>query len=90
MKMLNYKECTIEEFQAAMAEKNKCVKEISDEYLYILYTKFKADARQCFHAGSSYARGLGITSEKMAEMYWTELLERGYTDELCLVRRPKQ
>lgn len=75
--MLNYKECSIEDFNEAMSRKNTDVKEISNDYLYILYTKFKADASVCFHAGTSYGRGLGISSEQKAKMYKDELLNRG-------------
>lgn len=75
--MLNYKECHIDDFTKAMEQKNADVKTISNEYLYILYTKFMADARQCFYAGTSYASGIGHKSEKQAEVYKTELQNRG-------------
>ena len=75
--MLNYKECHIDDFTKAMEQKNADVKTISNEYLYILYTKFMADARQCFYAGTMYARGIGYKSENQAEIYKKELLNRG-------------
>ncbi len=75
--MLNYKECTIDDFNNAMKEKNGDIKTISNEHLYILYTKFKADASQCFYAGTSYSVGLGKDSESQAEIYKKELLNRG-------------
>lgn len=75
--MLNYKECSIEDFEAAMKQKNADVKTISNEYLYILYTKFKADARLCFHAATGYATGLGYDSENKAKAYKEELQARG-------------
>lgn len=75
--MLNYKDCSIEDFNAAMQEKNDDVKTISNEHLYILYTKFKAGASTCFHAGTSYASGLGISSENRAKTYKDELKNRG-------------
>lgn len=74
--MLNYKECHIGDFNKAMEQKNADVKTISNEYLYILYTKFMADARQCFYAGTTYSRGIGYKSENQAEVYKTELLNR--------------
>ena len=75
--MLNYKECSIEEFNAAMKEKDSDVRLISDSHLYILYTKFKADAIQCAYAGTSYSSGLSISSSQRANTYKTELLRRG-------------
>ena len=75
--MLNYKECSIEDFNDAMSRKNTDVKEISNEYLYILYTKFKADASVCFYAGTSYGSSLGRSSEQKAKIYKDELLNRG-------------
>ena len=75
--MNDYKECHRDDFTKAMEQKNADVKTISNEYLYILYTKFIADARQCFYAGTSYASGIGLESEKQAEIYKTELQNRG-------------
>ena len=75
--MLNYKECHIDDFNKAMEQKNVDIKTISNEDLYILYTKFMADARQCFYTGTSYASEIGYKSEKQAEMYKTELRSRG-------------
>lgn len=75
--MLNYKECDINDFNEAMKNKDMDVKNISDTHLYILYTKFKADALACFYAGTSYARGLGIESENQAKIYKEELQNRG-------------
>ena len=75
--MLNYKNCPIEEFEAAMLEKNSDPSTISDEHLYILYTKFKADAATCANAKTGYATGLSISSEQKAESYKIELQNRG-------------
>lgn len=75
--MLNYKECHIDDFKKAMEQKNADVKTISSEYLYILYTKFMADARQCFYAGTTHESGIGHKSEKRAEAYKNELQSRG-------------
>lgn len=75
--MLNYKECSIEDFNAAMKEQNNDVKSISDTSLYILYTKFKADASTCFRVGTSYASDLAISSENRAKAYKEELKNRG-------------
>lgn len=75
--MLNYRDCNIEDFTRAMAQKNDDVKNISNEYLYILYTKFKADATVCYGARTSYSRGIGKTSEQQANLYKSELANRG-------------
>lgn len=77
--MLNYKECSIEDFNEAMKQKNVDVKDISNAHLYILYTKFKADASTCFRASTSYASGLGRSSENQANLYKEELIRRGIT-----------
>ena len=74
--MLNYKDCDIKDFNAAMAQKNDDVKTISDAHLYILWTKFKADARACFYAGTSYSRGIGTDSDNRAKVYEEELKRR--------------
>ena len=74
--MLNYKDCDIKDFNAAMAQKNDDVKTISDTHLYILWTKFKADARACFYAGTYYSRDIGFASENMAKTYEEELKRR--------------
>lgn len=75
--MLNYKDCNIKDFNEAMKQKDVEVKNISNVHLYILYTKFKADAATCFYAKTSYASGLGISSEHRANLYKKELLNRG-------------
>ena len=75
--MLNYKECHIDDFNKAMEQKNADVKTILNEHLYILYTKFMADAKQCFYAGTMYAREIGYKSENQAKVYKTELFNRG-------------
>ena len=75
--MLSYRECNIDDFNNALKQKHDDVKTISDEYLYILYTKFEADARQCSGVHSSYATGLNISSKKQAKIYKEELLKRG-------------
>ncbi len=74
--MLNYKDCDIKDFNEAMAQKNNDVKNISDAHLYILWTKFKADTRACFYAGTSYSRSIGIDSENRAKAYEEELKRR--------------
>lgn len=75
--MLNYKECSTEDFINAMKKQNADIKSISDSHLYILYTKFKADASVCFGAGTGYATGLGIISRNKAASYKEELQNRG-------------
>lgn len=62
--MLDYRECSIEDFNKAMENKNEDVKTLSNEHLYILYTKFKADASDCFQVGTSYAMSLSMRSKK--------------------------
>lgn len=75
--MLDYKECHLSDFEAAMAQKDEDVKNISTEYLYILYTKFRADARVCAQNRTGYALCLSISSDKRADMYLKELQTRG-------------
>jgi len=75
--MLNYRDCNIEDFNKAMLQKNEDVKNISNEYLYILYTKFKADAAVCYGTRTSYGSGIGKTSEQQANLYKSELANRG-------------
>ena len=75
--MLDYKKCSIEDFNKAMENKDTDVKELSNEYLYILYTKFNADASACFQAGTSYAMGLSMKSKNRVNTYKEELHNRG-------------
>lgn len=75
--MLNYKECSIEDFNKAMENKDTNVKELSNEYLYILYTKFSADASVCFWAGTPYAMSISRKSENRVNIYKEELKNRG-------------
>lgn len=75
--MLDYRECSIEDFNKAMENKNEDVKTLSNEHLYILYTKFKADASDCFQVGTSYAMSLSMRSKKRANAYKAELQHRG-------------
>lgn len=77
--MKNYKECTIEDFNISMKEKDYELKKISNEHLYILYTKFKEEAATCFCVGTNYSRDFGHRSEKRANMYKEELQNRGIT-----------
>ena len=42
--MVDYRNCTDDMFNRAMAMKNKDVDKIPTNYLYILYTKYKAEA----------------------------------------------
>lgn len=75
--MLNdYKQCTDAEFETALNMWKSEVKEIPDIYLYILYTKFDADAN-ALSGISSYATGLSIDSRKKSEAYKRELIRRG-------------
>ena len=59
-----------------MNEKDMDVTNISNEHLYILYTKFKADASICFAAGTSYASDISRQSENKANLYKEELKKR--------------
>lgn len=72
----DYKNCDLDDFKQAMSQKNDDVETISTEYLYILYTKFMADANQCAYAGTSYTYGLSISSKKQAEKYKAEIMKR--------------
>lgn len=75
--MLDYKRCDIADFESAMAQKDENVKNISTEHLYILYTKFMADACAYSSVGTFYPMGLGISSKKRAQTYLEELKARG-------------
>lgn len=75
--MLNYKECSIEDFNNAMKNKDADIESVSSEHLYILYTKFKSDAEQCLYVGKTYSIGIGKSSENRAKIYKNELLRRG-------------
>ena len=76
--MLDYKECSLAEFETAMQQKNADISTISSEHLFILYTKFKADARVCSRARTSYAYGVGLDSSRKADAYKEELQRRGF------------
>lgn len=77
--MLDYKKCSIGDFNAAMKMKDADVTTISDAHLYILYTKFKSDAFTCFRAGTIYSNHIGGLSENRAKVYKKELQDRGIT-----------
>lgn len=72
----DYKNCDLADFMQAMSQKDDNVETISTEYLYILYTKFMADADQCAYTGTPYAHGLSISSKKQAEKYKAEIMKR--------------
>lgn len=76
--MLDYKECSLAEFEAAMQQKNTDISTISSEHLFILYTKFKADACTCSRVRTSYAYGVGLDSSRKADTYKEELQRRGF------------
>ena len=75
--LLDYKECSLEDFKSAMCLKDADVSEIATPYLYVLYTKFKADAYICSRAQTSYAYGVGLDSSRKANAYKEELQKRG-------------
>ena len=75
--LLDYKECSIEDFESAMRQKNADISAMSNETLFILYTKFKADAQTCSRTRTSYAYGVGLDSSRKANAYKEELQRRG-------------
>ena len=76
--LLDYKECPLDDFQSAMSLKDSDIAKIANPYLYILYTKFQADARTCSRARTSYAYGVGLDSSHKADAYKEELQKRGF------------
>lgn len=74
--MLNYRDCKIEDFNHAISLKDENVKEISTEFLYILYTKFMADSARV-KCNNSYSIGIHYSSKNKAEVFEKELIERG-------------
>lgn len=60
--MLNYMNCSVRMYNTAMSFEDKDVSEISDEHLYILYTKFLHDS---------------LCVIKRVEKYGAELERRG-------------
>lgn len=62
--MLDYRECSIEEFNTAMQEKDNDVQSISN---------FRADATQCAYAGTSYASGLPCNKSSQEKDYSNEV-----------------
>lgn len=74
--MKDYKECSDAEFKNAMAKKDADVETLTNQELYILKTKFYADAAQCRNGSSSYAMGLSISSSNRAKRYDDELRAR--------------
>lgn len=77
-KMINYKECSIEDFNNAIKSKDADIKTLSNEYLYILYTKFEADAFACYQAGTLYSMEISRKSKEDAGKYKEELQKRGF------------
>ena len=76
--LLDYKECSIEDFESTMRQKDADVSTMSNETLFILYTKFKADALTCSRARTSYAYGVGLDSSHKSNTYKEELQRRGF------------
>lgn len=74
--MKNYKECTQAEFDNAMAKKNEDVSTLTNQELYILKTKMKADMDALFSADTLYARDLYYRTKKSFEKYDEELRAR--------------
>lgn len=76
--MKNYKECSDEEYERALSQKNtKNLKEITDEDLYILYTKFMHDYCTIDSSWSSYTLDLSIKYKQRIDLYEKELKRRG-------------
>ena len=80
--MKNYKECSDDEFNEAMAvlqevkNDNSIIKSVPTPQLYILYTKMDGDLNTLSRANGSYAIGLRISTQQTKEMLKMEMLCR--------------
>ena len=70
--MLDYRKCSEESYKRAMASKDKDIRRIPREYLYILYTKYKADAVKLRAVDMEKA----LEAKRRKQMYWNELCRR--------------
>ena len=70
--MLDYRKCSEESYKRAMASKDKDIRRIPREYLYILYTKYKADAVKLRAVDMEKA----LEPRGVNRMYWNELCRR--------------
>lgn len=85
--MNNYKECSISDFNDAMDTMRKIesgkvpISEVSDEKLYIMYTKMSADYVHLGRVGSTYAKGLQSSTGKVVDIIDAELIKRSVSFE---------
>lgn len=70
--MVDYRNCTDNMFNSAMAMKNKDVDKIPTNYLYILYTKYKAEAAKLKTVDQLKA----MEARERKKKYWNELYRR--------------
>ena len=70
--MVDYRNCTDNMFNSAMAMKNKDVDKIPTNYLYILYTKYKAEAVKLKTVDQLKA----MEARERKKKYWNELYRR--------------
>ena len=70
--MVDYRNCTDNMFNRAMAMKNKDVDKIPTNYLYILYTKYKAEAVKLKAVDQLKA----MEARERKKKYWNELYRR--------------
>lgn len=70
--MVDYRNCTDNMFNSAMAMKNKDVDKIPTNYLYILYTKYKAEAVKLKAVDQLKA----AEARERKKKYWNELYRR--------------
>lgn len=70
--MLDYRKCSEESYKRAMASKDKDIRRIPREYLYILYTKYKADVVKLRAVDMEKA----LEAKRRKQMYWNELCRR--------------
>lgn len=79
--MLDYRNCSIEEFEAAMKAVGHAhdYSKVSTEHLFIAYTKYRADVSylKCCTTWAC-ALKLIISSDKKAEEIKAELARRGF------------
>ena len=70
--MVDYKNCTDSMFKRAMSMKNKAVDKIPINYLYILYTKYRAESVKLKNVDQLRA----TEARERKQKYWNELYRR--------------
>lgn len=70
--MVDYRNCTDNMFNSAMAMKNKDVDKIPTNYLYILDTKYKAESVKLKNVDQLRA----AEARERKQKYWNELYRR--------------